>query len=123
MLAGLFRSEVRTENAKNAVMHMSATVVATSRALTPEFLLRLASATDAVTQIASDRVDATSFAQVNCVATRAVCCILRFVLLKLHASSCVMRASIARAFRNLSPRHRKGCGARSDSESPDDTSA
>ena len=123
MLAGLFRSEVQTDNAKNAVMHMSASVVATSRALTPEFLLRLASATDAVTQIASDRVDATSFAQVLSVATVAVRSTLRVVSLRLHASSCVMRASIARAFGNLSPRHRGGCGARSVSKSPDDTSA
>ena len=123
MVAFLLRRQVRTRKSENAVVYMDATSVAASWTLAPKFLLRLAHGADSVTYIASDRVDATSFAQVTCVATRAVCCILGFVSLKLHARSCVMRASIARAFGNLSPRHREGCGARSVSKSPDDTSA
>ena len=123
MLACLFRPEVRTANSENAVVHMGASVVATSRTLTPELLLRLAIVTDAVTHIASNRIDATSFAQVTCIATLAVRSIFRFVSLKLHARSCVMRAIDARAFGNLFPLHRNVCGARSVAKPLDDSGA
>ena len=102
---------------------MNATPVAASWTLAPKLLLRHAHGTDAVTYIASDRVDATSFAQVTCVAALAVRSKLRFVLLKLHARACVIRASVARAFGNLLPRHREDYGAGSVSKSTDDRSA